>query len=144
MIARLMLWLAAVAWMPAGFAQSPAPALIFVASARSPIEHLSGTEARKLYLGVPQLAGGRPLKPVHNDTDPVCHETFLQKVMFMSADAYERQILDHLFRFGGNRPAAYADARELVKALQSDLMTVSYMQRDRIAAAPGLKIVGEP
>ena len=119
------------------------PALVLVASAHSAIQRLSPDETRKLYLGIPMIVDGKRVRPLRNNTDPLVQEMFMQKVMFMSTPAYERQILSRVFRMGGTRPAAYGDMNELLKAIEADPAAVTYLTRERAAARPGLKIVGE-
>lgn len=138
---RMLVLALAAAALPA---EAVSNGLVLVAGAHSPIARLSPEEARKLYLGVPVLVDGQPLQPMRNHTDPMTDEMFLQKVMFMSAQAYERQILGRVYRSGGKRPPAFTDSRDLVKALAADPMAVTYMQREAAAATPGVKIVGDP
>jgi hypothetical protein len=118
--------------------------LVLVASAQSPIARISVEEERKLYLGIPLLVDGQPVQPVRNVTDPVTEEMFLQRIMFMSSQAYERQILGRVFRSGGNPPLVVTDKSELIRVLLDDRMAVTYMLREAAAATRGIKIVTEP
>lgn len=118
--------------------------LVLVAGSQSPLTRLSTQEARKLYLGLPILLEGRAVKPLRNATDPTLTEMFMQRVMFMSTEAYERQLLTRVFRAGGTRPPVYDDPRELLQALAQSPTAITYMTRERALATPGLKIVGEP
>lgn len=118
--------------------------LVLVASAQSPIGRISVEEERKLYLGIPLLVEGQPVQPIRNNTDPMTEEMFLQKIMFMSSQAYERQILSRVFRSGGSPPPIVTDRSELVRTLLADRMAVTYMLRETAATMRGLKIVTEP
>jgi len=124
-------------------AQTLEPSLVLVANAHSVIQNLSTDEARKLYLGVPMIVDSQRVHPLRNNTDPVVQEMFMQKVMFMSTPAYERQLLSRVFRMGGTRPLVYDQLRELLKALERDPAAVTYLPRDLVNARSGLKIVGE-
>jgi len=128
---------------PGLHAQTVEPSLVLVANARSAIQKLSPDEARKLYLGVPLIVDTQRVHPLRNNTDPMVQEMFMQKVMFMSTPAYERQVLSRVYRLGGTRPLVYAELRELLKALEKDLAAVTYLPRELATARPGLKIVGE-
>lgn len=119
------------------------PLLVLVASAHSSIRQLSPDETRKLYLGIPMLVDSQRIRPLRNNTNLKVQEMFMQKVMFMSTPAYERQILSRVFRMGGTRPLAYAELGELLKALERDPAAVTYMPRELATARPGLKIVGD-
>jgi hypothetical protein len=116
--------------------------LVLVVNAHSSIQRLSPGEARRLYLGIPLIVDSQRVHPLRNNTDPMVQEMFMQRVMFMSTPAYERQILSRVFRMGGRRPLAYTELLELLKALERDPGAVTYLPRD-LATRPGLKIVGE-
>lgn len=133
-----------LASLPALQAQQAELRLVLVASAQSAIPQLSAEEARKLYLGVPMVVDGQLVHPLRNNTDSVVQEMFMQKVMFMSTQAYERQILGRVFRLGGSRPPVYTETGDLLRALESDRAAVTYMPRDLAIATPKLKIIGEP
>lgn len=118
------------------------PELVLVASARSPVAQITVADARKLFLGIPVTVHGQAIKPVRNLSDGLLSEMFMQKVMFMSSEDYERQIETRVSRTGGGRPASHGDLSGLTAALQRDPLAVSYMPRSQ--AGSGLKIVGEP
>jgi hypothetical protein len=118
--------------------------LVLIASAQSPIVRLSIEDQRKLYFGIPLLVEGQAIQPVRNITDPVTDEMFLQKIMFMSSQAYERQILGRIFRSGGTPPLIFTNQSELIRALLSDRMAVTYMLRETAATTRGIKIVPVP
>ena len=135
----------AVFWLGIAAPLSAAePELVMVASEKSAIQVVSANEARKIFLGVPVLIAGREIVPVRNNTSALVHEIFLQKVVFMSAPAYERRMVAKHYRDGGDRLQAIEDHQQLVDALLADSSRISYMLREAIAATPRLKIVGEP
>lgn len=119
--------------------------MVLVAARDSNIARLSPGDARKLFLGVPMAAApsGDPLHPLRNAGDPVLEEAFLQKVIFMSRDAYERALLIRAMRGGGSRPARFDSETALVDALLADRSAVTYMWADRSAARPDLKVVAD-
>lgn len=140
---RLLLALC-LTWLPPLQAQPAELRLVLVTSAQSAIPQLSAEEARKLYLGLPMVVDGQLLHPLRNNTDSTVQEMFMQKVMFMSTQAYERQILSRVFRQGGSRPPVYTEPGDLLRALESDRTAVSYMPRDMAITSPRLRIIGEP
>ena len=133
---------ASLACAPVAYATEPR--VVLVASARSPIASLSANEARRLYLGLPLVHDGHELTPLRNGADAAVHEMFLQRVMFMSAQAYERQMSTRVYRSGGNRAREYTSHHELAQALAGDPWAVSYMTSDAVAKESSLKIVGTP
>jgi hypothetical protein len=139
-----LLLLACLAFPPVLHARAADSRLVLVAGAHSPIARLSADEARRLYLGMPMLVDGKPVHPLRNNSDAMVQEMFMQKVMYMSTAAYERQIMSRVFRAGGSRPPVYTEAKELLGALESDPAAVTYLPRDQAMATPKLRIVGEP
>lgn len=139
----LLILLACFALTPSLRAHAVEPSLVLVANVHSVIQRLSPGETRKLYLGIPMIVDSQRVRPLRNNTDPVVQEMFMQRVMFMSTPAYERQILSRVFRMGGTRPLAYAEMNALIKALEKDPAAVTYLPRELAIARPDLKIVGE-
>lgn len=123
--------------------------LVLVVASGSDINRLSPADTRKLFLGVPinfketLSIGGETLHPLRNTSDPVLEEAFLQKVIFMSREAYERALLTRVMHGGGIRPALHDSEAALVNALLADKFAVTYMWADKAAARSNLKIVAE-
>jgi hypothetical protein len=117
--------------------------LVLVTSAQSPISKLTTVETRRLYLGVPFQVNGRAITPLRNTSDPRLQEVFMQHVMYMATETYERQILNRVFRTGGQRPPTYSEPHELIQALNGNPLAISYLWHETALATPGLKIVGE-
>lgn len=143
-LAVLALWapFAALA-MPASQPSQPSQRVVLVAAAESPITCVTPEDARKLYLGMPVTVDGRSLRPLRNGVDPRATEVFMQRVMFMSAEAYERQLQSGA-AYGASRPAVVASWEGLLAALAHDLLAITYMSRELAQATSGLRIVGEP
>jgi len=116
-------------------------ALVLATSTASSMPALTMQEARKLFLGVPlEIGGARPI-PLLNTSDPLTYEVFLQKVAFMSANAYETQTLSVVFRLGGKRPENFTNLKDLVTTLQHNPGTVTYLWEDQVRANQGIKSV---
>lgn len=118
--------------------------VVLVASSRSPLGQLTASEARKLFLGMPLRVSGQAANPIRNISDARINEAFMQRVMFMSSEEYERQIKTRISRNGGASPLAYERLPDLVAALQRDLLAITYMAESEAKRGSGLKIIGEP
>jgi hypothetical protein len=118
--------------------------LVLVASAKSQIAPISAADARRLYLGVPLVQDGHEVIPIRNLTDPGTQELFLQRVLFMSAQAYDRQMSGRVYRSGGNRIPEYAVQRDLIDKLLAEPWAVTYMSSEAALSQPELKIVSLP
>jgi hypothetical protein len=118
-------------------------ALVLVTRAGGSDVHLSAPEIRRLFLGLPVARHEHPLIAVINQTDSLLYQVFLQKILFMSAPLYERQLLTNVVRQSGHYPHVYTDQRELLQALRTQPNTVTYMWRDQMDANSGLVVVTE-
>jgi hypothetical protein len=117
--------------------------IAIVASAGSGIKVISAKRVRRAYLGASIVLDGVEIKPLLNQTDKFAEEVFLQKVLFMSAEAYERQLLARAFR-GGSRPKVYENLTDLLAALHNDNATITFMLYETAINTPGIRIIGNP
>ena len=124
-----------------GAALPAEPRLVLVANARSALTDISPGAVRRLYLGLPILHDGHQIVPLRNTADAALQELFLQRVLFMSAQAYERQSSAQVFRNGGNRPREYAKLEALLEALANEPWSVTYMDAETAGSLPSLKIL---
>lgn len=115
--------------------------LVLAASATSAIPKLTLQETRKLYLGVPVEKNGVTIKPLVNVSDPLLFEVFLQKVTFMSADAYEKQVIAIVFRMGGQRPESFQDPERLIGTLLEQPNAVTFVWASELGRYQGIKSV---
>jgi hypothetical protein len=115
--------------------------IVIVASAGSSIKAISAKEVRRAYLGASIVLDGIEIKPLLNQTDKLAGEVFLQKVLFMSAEAYERQLLARAFR-SGSSPKVFENITDLLAALQNDNSTITFMLYETAINTPGIRIIG--
>jgi hypothetical protein len=117
--------------------------IVVVASAGSGIQSISAKEVRRAYLGASIVLNGVEVKPLLNQSDKLVTEMFLQKVLFMSADAYERQLISRAFR-GGSSPKAYNNPEDLLAALRINNAAITFMLYDTAIITPGIRIIFNP
>lgn len=118
--------------------------LVLVADARSDMLPLTPREVRKVYLGATVIRDGQQVQPLLNMTDEMLYEIFLQKVMFMSSQAYQRQLVRRFLHAKGKALRVYRNPRKLFKALAEESRAVTYlMWKDEVARQPHLKVVSE-
>jgi hypothetical protein len=115
--------------------------IAIIAGAGSSIKAITAKEVRRAYLGASIVLDGVEIKPLRNQTDKLAGEVFLQKALFMSAEAYERQLLARAFS-GGSRPKAYDNLADLLDALRNDNATITFMLYETAVNTPGIRIVG--
>lgn len=131
---------AAAVWVGAARAQSAEVQLVLVCSSQSPLAAMQATDARRLFLGVPLMVDGREISPLRL-TEPQIQQLFLQRALFMSLNAYERQIASQTFRTGRRKPEEAATSAEVANALAANPYSVSYLPEGE-ARARNLKILG--
>ena len=117
--------------------------IVIIAGADSDIKVLTVKEVRRAYLGASIVLNGIEIKPLRNQTNKLAEEVFLQKVLYMSAEAYERQLLARAFR-GGHRPKAYENLFELLDALKDDNTAITFMLYGTAVTTPGIRIIDNP
>ena len=117
--------------------------LLVVASATAPVDKLTRKTIRRLYLGVHYATPQGPLQPLRNMSDPLLQEVFLQKILFMSKNAYRRVLATRLVRLREPGPPEFRNIDRLIEALKSDPLRISYIGRDQLPADGSLKILSE-
>lgn len=114
--------------------------LVVVRSEQATAPPLTEQEVRKLFLGEVLIKDGQRVEALRNGANTFLYEVFLQKIIFMSARNYERQLLSRVFRLGGQRPPLYNDLNELVAMLKTNTATVTFMWEDEAKLIPGIKV----
>jgi hypothetical protein len=115
--------------------------IAIIVNENSDITTITAKEVRRAYLGASIVLNGVETKPLLNLSSKLAEEVFLQKVMFMSAEAYERQLISRTFQ-GGIRPKAYESLPALLKALNHDNAAISFMLYEEATNTPGIRIIG--
>lgn len=121
--------------------RSASESVVLVVRADSPVASLSSVEVRKLFLGVPVLVDGKLLHPIRNRSDARLDDIFLQQIVTMSQEAYDRQSLVGLNRQGWVRPAEAVSVGRVIDALYADPQAVSYMWLRDVGHNPRLKVL---
>jgi hypothetical protein len=149
LISRLVALVAIIALAAAAFAAVASLAadgddhrLVLVAGASSPLAPLTSSDVRRLYLGIPLTQAGREITALRNAESPVVKEMFLQHVLFMSSQAYERQLSARGYRNRGSLIPEIKELKVLMEVLAADPHAVTYMQSDTAARRAGIRILG--
>jgi hypothetical protein len=109
--------------------------------ADSPVSEMDSVTVRKLFLGLPVLVNGRPLRPLRNRSDPLLDEIFYQQIVAMSQSSYDRHILIGVNRQGWLRPAEYYSEASALAALTADPNAVTYMWQRDVGHNPGIRVI---
>ena len=116
-------------------------AVVLVTAVGDPAFALGSLQVRKLFLGFTVLHAGHALRPVRNRSDELLDKIFLQHVMTMSAETYERRLLTMTLQQGRPRPMEVHSREELVRALLGIPHSVSFAWSSDIQGVGGLQTV---
>lgn len=116
-------------------------AVVLVTAESDPEFQLSSADVRKLFLGFTVVHAGSALRPVRNRGDELIDKIFLQHVMTMSAEAYERKLLTMTLQQGQPRPLEVRSREALVKALLGIPHSVSFAWETDLEGVQGISVV---
>jgi len=114
---------------------------VLVTAESDPDLSLATLEVRKLFLGFTIVHDGNALQPVRNRSDELLDQIFLQHVVSMSVDAYERRLLVQSLRQGRARPREVRSREELLHVLTTVRHTISYAWQADIEGVADIHVV---
>ncbi len=115
--------------------------VVLVTASDTDFPPISRKELRRLYLGLVLVKGSIYISPVINKKDPDVLKGFLQNVMFMSERNYKRQIVERVFRSGGEMPKEFGNTEELREYLRKYQGSVTFMYEREAVTDNHLRIV---
>jgi hypothetical protein len=101
--------------------------LVLIVSARSDLTQLGSAAVRKIFLGLTVTRSGNRIHPLLNESDAHLKAVFLQNVVSMSDETYDRRILRLTLQEGRTLPAGFRDTAQLLDAVAEDPYAVSYV-----------------
>jgi hypothetical protein len=116
-------------------------AVVLVTAEPDPDLSLESVAVRKLFLGFTILHDGKPLRPILNRSDALLDKIFLQHVVSMSAEAYERRMLSMSLQQGRPRPREVYSREALIQALLEIPHSVSFAWQSEVRAVPRIHVV---
>lgn len=115
--------------------------VVLVAARDSLIDDLSSLQIRKAYLGLSVVQWETIVRPMRLMNDDRLNQVFLQAVVAMSAETYERRLLSMLIKFGQPRPAEFSNVDRLVRALTADPRAIAVMWKSDADRYGDLKVI---
>ncbi|HHJ16365.1 MAG TPA: hypothetical protein ENJ80_06665 [Gammaproteobacteria bacterium] len=115
--------------------------LAVVANSSAGTDVLSPQEVRRIYLGAPYSSRDGTLYPLQNNSNPILQEVFLQKILFMSRNAYKRILASRLEQEGFTEPPVYDDQEQLLRRLKTDNRAITYLLESSLPTDGSLKIL---
>ena len=123
------------------FADDQMSHAVLVSASDTPIAEFTNKELRMLFLGYSVTKNAQKVEPLINASDKVTYNGFLQKVMFMSENNYDRKLVTRVFRHGGERPRKFNKRNDLIENLKMRSNTVTFVMPDVAAQLKGIQIV---
>lgn len=114
---------------------------VLVAATETPVAKFTNKELRLLYLGYPVTRGKLRFEPLINQCNKTTYQSFLQKIMFMSEQSYNRKLVTRVFRHGGERPSSYKQRALLISELKNNTSAITFMGPDVAAKIEGIQVV---
>lgn len=113
--------------------------LVLVTGTQSTLPELTLNQIRRIYLG--HDLRGTAITPLSNQSDDLLFEVFLQKVIFLSERDYERRLITRTFQTGDRRPPIYVKERDLLRSLERQSGSVTFMWEETASRYPQLRVV---
>ncbi len=114
---------------------------VLVTATETPVEKFTNKELRLLYLGYPVTRGEQRFEPLINQSNETIYQSFLQKIMFMSEQSYNRKLVTRVFRHGGERPSSYKQRVLLISELKNNANAITFMVPNLAAKIEGVQVV---
>jgi len=114
---------------------------VLVTTTGTPVAKFTNKELRLLYLGYPVTRGELRFEPLINQSNKTTYQGFLQKIMFMSEQSYNRKLVTRVFRHGGERPSSYKQRALLISELKNNSNAITFMVPDVAAKIKGIQVV---
>lgn len=115
-----------------------ADALVLVVRADSPIQSLDSLTVRKAFIGLTVSSEGNTIRPLINATQPSLQAAFLQHVVGLSEQMYERRALTLALQQGLAQPTTFVVQSDLLRVLLANPYAVTFMWQ---STADGIKDV---
>lgn len=135
--AMMALWVCAAT---RAFAQAP-DALVLVTHQSSPVQALNASEVRRVFMGLTVSAPQGPIRPIINDSSESLRMAFLQHVVGLSEQMYQRRRLSLELQQGVTRPLAVRDQGLLLERLRRLPTGISFMWRSEAQRLPELRVL---
>jgi hypothetical protein len=113
--------------------------VLLVTSIECQMTTISSLDVRKAYLGVRVVYENSPIRAIRLTSDDRLNQIFLQAVVAMSEETYERRLVSQLLKFGRPRPPEFDSIEDLVVALSDTPCSVAYMWNTDFDTQTGLK-----
>jgi hypothetical protein len=118
-----------------------ADALVLVVRTDSPIQALDSLTVRKAFIGLTVSSNGFIVRPLINATQPSLQAAFLQHVVGLSEQMYERRALTLALQQGLAQPTKFEDQTELLRVLLANPYAVTFMWQSTASGIREIRVI---
>lgn len=115
--------------------------LVVITSTKNNFAPIARDDLRRLFLGIKPKHTDIKITPINNKSENILYEVFLQKVIRMSAVAYERHLLSKVFTHGTQRIKTTEEYANLLKELEYNENAISFVWANDLKKNPEIRVV---
>jgi hypothetical protein len=116
--------------------------LLLVCGANSTLSSELTKSARKIFLGIPLIAHEEVVTPIMNASAVRTRELFLQRVLYMSAEVFERHQQAKIYRNSGQRIPESTSVSALIALLNKNPCHLSYILAPDLPNEQNVRVLG--
>ena len=120
------------------YASANARELVIIANKDYPLNSISASVVKNIYLGEKTAEGGVKIKPMEQ-RDEAIKKRFIEKVMGSTVDGYKAYWIKKFFQEGVTPPTAKGTPSEIIQAISQTSGAIGYVWEDDLKDASGVK-----
>ena len=122
------------------YASAYARELAIIANKDYPMNSISASSVKDIYLGEKTSEGGVKIKPMEQ-RDEAIKKRFIEKVMGSTVDGYKAYWIKKFFQEGVTPPTAKGTPSEIIDAISNTGGAIGYVWVDDVKGESGIKVL---
>jgi len=122
------------------YASAYARELAIIANKDYPLNSISASAVKDIYLGEKKSEGGVKIKPMEQK-DEAIKKRFIEKVMGSTVDGYKAYWIKKFFQEGVTPPTSKGSPVEMIQAISQTGGSVGYVWADEVKGDSGVKVL---
>lgn len=120
------------------FASANAREIVIIANKDYPLNSISASVVKNIYLGEKTSESGVKIKPMEQ-RDEAIKKRFIEKIMGSSVDGYKAYWIKKFFQEGVTPPTAKGTPSEIIQAISHTSGAIGYVWEDDLHGDAGVK-----
>src|SRR3990172_9630283 len=122
------------------YASANARELVIIANKDYPLNSISASVVKNIYLVEKTAEGGVKIKPMEQ-RDEAIKKRFIEKIMGSSVDGYKAYWIKKFFQEGVTPPTAKGTPSEMIQTISQTSGAVGYVWVDELKGDSGVKVL---